>query len=58
MGVGKHYSLGLDLDWMATQPMEVVVEFASASQKVLARLLTFPLVTVAALNGEDNESDF
>ena len=52
IGVGKHYSLGLDLEWMATQPMEVLAEFGNTSQKVLARLLTFPLVTVAALNGE------
>ncbi len=58
IGVGKHYSLGLDLEWMARRPLEEVVDFASESQKVLARLLTFPLVTVAALNGKSRYDTF
>ena len=51
MGVGKHYSLGLDLQWMAGQPSSEVKRFFDSFQQLLARLLTFPLVTVAALNG-------
>ena len=51
-GIGKHYSLGLDLEWMATNPVSEVKQFMNDLQKVLARLLTFPLVTIAAINGK------
>ncbi len=49
--VGKYYSLGLDLEWMANQQASELLQFADGSQQLLARLLTFPLVTVAAING-------
>ena len=49
--MGKHYSLGLDLEWMGTQEISVLLDFSNGSQKLLARLITFPMVTVAALNG-------
>ena len=52
IGEGKYYSLGLDLDRMATMPGLGSFEFLYEVQKLLARLLTFPLVTVAAINGE------
>lgn len=52
MGEGKFYSLGLDLDLMATMNVLELLQFSDDIQKLLARLLTFPLVTVAAINGE------
>lgn len=51
-GVGKWYSLGLDLEWMGSQSVMELLQFSNDIQKLLARLITFPLVTVAALNGE------
>ncbi|MFF0076964.1 enoyl-CoA hydratase-related protein [Streptomyces sp. NPDC005494] len=47
---GKFYSSGLDLDWLfahADQQQEYVVSV----QELFARLLSLPLVTVAALQG-------
>ena len=52
IGEGKYYSLGLDLDRMATMPGRGSFEFLYEVQKLLARLLAFPLVTVAAINGK------
>ena len=51
IGDGKFYSLGLDLEHMATMAPYELITFTSDLQKLLARLLTFPLVTVAAING-------
>ena len=51
-GEGKFYSLGLDLELMATMSAFEMVSFSNDLQKLLARLLTFPLVTVAAINGD------
>lgn len=51
IGEGKHYSLGLDLECLATLNVVEMQNFSSSLQRVLRRLLTFPLVTVAALNG-------
>ena len=50
--MGKHYSLGLDLEWLAGLPMLELTRFTNGMQKLLARVLTFPMVTVAALNGD------
>ncbi len=49
--MGKWYSLGLDLEWMAGRNALELMQFSQNTQKLSARLLTFPLVTVAALNG-------
>ncbi|MCH8985431.1 MAG: enoyl-CoA hydratase/isomerase family protein [Acidobacteria bacterium] len=50
-GAEKYYSNGLDLDWlMATEGLNVRA-FVAGTEKVLARLLGFPAITVAALNG-------
>jgi enoyl-CoA hydratase/carnithine racemase len=49
-GEGKFFSNGLDLNWMAANKagaMQNVVEV----QKLFARVLTFPIPTVAAING-------
>jgi len=51
IGEGKFYSLGLDLELMASMSAFEMVSFSNNLQKLLARLLTFPLVTVAAING-------
>ena len=51
IGDGKFYSLGLDLEHMATMAPYELITFTGDLQKFLARLLTFPLVTVAAING-------
>ena len=51
MGEGKYYSLGLDLSALQLMSGMEMMYFADDLQKLLLRLLTFPLVTVAAING-------
>jgi Delta3-Delta2-enoyl-CoA isomerase len=45
-GEGKFYSNGMDLDWLATVPKQ-----AGAIYHLLGRVLSFPAITVAAVNG-------
>ncbi|MEU4160924.1 enoyl-CoA hydratase-related protein [Actinoplanes sp. NPDC026670] len=47
---GKHYSLGLDLDWLVSHADQQGA-YISSVQELLARLLTLPMVTVAAMPG-------
>ena len=47
---GKHYSLGLDLDWLGAH-MEQRTAYVTSVQDLLARLLALPMVTVAAIPG-------
>ncbi len=47
---GKHWSTGLDLDWLATQG-DAVGEFISRMHELLARVLEIGVPTVAALQG-------
>lgn len=47
---GKFWSNGLDLAWMDEHP-ELVPGFVTAVHRVLARVLTLPLPTVAAVQG-------
>jgi enoyl-CoA hydratase/carnithine racemase len=49
-GVGKFYSNGLDLDWMAGAGDDAGPVVGDA-QRLFGRLLRFPAVTVAAVNG-------
>lgn len=49
-GSGKHYSNGLDVEFMAANPDETLA-YVQSVERVLARLLTFPAPTVAAVNG-------
>lgn len=49
-GAGKHYSNGLDVDFMAANPSETL-GYVQSVERVLARILTFPAPTVAAVNG-------
>ena len=51
-GSGRFYSNGLDLEWMLTQaggPERE--EYIPAVLGLMARILVFPTITVAALNG-------
>ena len=49
-GEGKFFSNGLDLDWMAQNP-DQIGEVVNGLQALYARLLGFPMATVAAING-------
>jgi Delta3-Delta2-enoyl-CoA isomerase len=49
-GDGKFYSNGMDLDWLATAPQRAG-EYLTSIYHVLGRVLSFPAVTVAAVNG-------
>ncbi|HVA04978.1 MAG TPA: enoyl-CoA hydratase-related protein [Acidimicrobiales bacterium] len=48
-GEGKFYSNGLDLDWLGTSPDPA--SFMDEVHRLLVRVLMFPAVTVAAVNG-------
>jgi enoyl-CoA hydratase/carnithine racemase len=50
-GEDRFYSTGLDLGWLATQQGPGIRGFLTDLHALLARLLTFPMATVAALNG-------
>jgi enoyl-CoA hydratase/carnithine racemase len=51
-GTGKFYSNGLDLDWVMSGDGDMSLgELAMEAQGLLARTLTFPRPTVAAING-------
>uniref|UniRef100_A0A1X7VG08 Uncharacterized protein n=2 Tax=Amphimedon queenslandica TaxID=400682 RepID=A0A1X7VG08_AMPQE len=50
-GDGKFYSNGLDLEAMSTYNEEQFKEFDRTYQLAHKRLLTFPMVTIAAING-------
>ena len=48
-GEGRFYSNGLDLEWLGTS--EDPGGFMDRVHRLLLRILTFPAVTVAAVNG-------
>ncbi len=50
-GSGKHYSNGLDVDWMSGRGGDAIVGYVNSVEEVLGRILTFPAPTVAAVNG-------
>ena len=50
-GEGKFYSNGLDLEWLLRPDTEDMREFVAEVEKLLARVIEFPLITVAACNG-------
>mmetsp|Transcript_21598 Transcript_21598/g.42418 ORF Transcript_21598/g.42418 Transcript_21598/m.42418 type:complete len:425 (+) Transcript_21598:283-1557(+) len=47
---GKFFSNGMDLKWIDANPSEAD-ELQKNTEKLLARILTFPLPTIAAING-------
>jgi enoyl-CoA hydratase/carnithine racemase len=49
-GDGKFYSNGLDLDWLAGAAQEAG-DFLDSVHRLLGRVMGFPAVTVAAVNG-------
>jgi enoyl-CoA hydratase/carnithine racemase len=49
-GEGKFYSNGLDLDWIMGAGDEAN-GFVNEVERLLGRVLTFPAITVAAING-------
>jgi enoyl-CoA hydratase/carnithine racemase len=51
IGAGKHYSNGFDIDFLGSLDEPGLTAFMGRTLGVLARLLTFPLPTVAAVNG-------
>jgi len=50
-GTGKFYSNGLSLEHMGTLMSAAIGEYVGAVLRILARVLTFPMTTVAAVNG-------
>jgi len=50
-GTQKFYSNGLDLAWMTDAGQSEAQEFLVSVQALFARMLCFPAVTVAAING-------
>lgn len=50
-GEGKFYSNGLDLEWLLRPDTEDMRQFVAEVEKLLARVIEFPLITVAACNG-------
>jgi enoyl-CoA hydratase/carnithine racemase len=50
IGSGKFYSNGLDLEWLLAHP-EQAAPYSQRVQILLARMLTLPVPTVAAVNG-------
>jgi enoyl-CoA hydratase/carnithine racemase len=49
--VEKFYSNGLDLDWMTGDGKDEAPAFLSDLMSLFGRLLTFPIASVAAING-------
>ena len=47
---GKFYSNGLDVDWMIANPKQAQ-GYIKRVETLLSRILTFPMPTVAAING-------
>lgn len=50
-GEGRFFSLGLDLDWMGTADPAEAMASVERTMALLARTLTAPFATVAAVNG-------
>ena len=56
-GQGKYFSTGVDVSLFGSQSSRgSIVEVLSALQQLLCRLLTFPLITVAAINGKNSRT--
>jgi len=50
-GTGKFYSNGLDLDWMLSEGKGRAQEYLTSVLGIIGRVLVFPAITVAAING-------
>lgn len=51
VGEGRHYSNGFDLAYLGSAERTEVLSFVERACQLLGRVLTFPLPTVAAVNG-------
>ena len=51
-GQGKHFSLGLDVDFLGNQTEEYMEDFRAKNAKLYWRLFVFPIPTVAVMNGK------
>jgi enoyl-CoA hydratase/carnithine racemase len=51
VGSNRFYCNGYDLEWLATVDVEARRSFIADQQALLARLLLFPVATVAAISG-------
>lgn len=50
-GHSKFYSNGLDLEWLTTQDGDAMRDFVADLLNLFARIMSFPLPTIAAMNG-------
>lgn len=50
-GTGKFYSNGLDVEYMGSLAPAEIGEYVVSVMRILGRILTFPMTTVAAVNG-------
>ncbi len=50
-GSGKHFSNGFDLEFLGSLELEDLMAFMGRTSAALARILVFPIPTVAAVNG-------
>ena len=50
-GDGKYWSNGIDLDWLGVVDKDEAARFVPTLNDFLGRVLSFPIPTVAALNG-------
>ncbi len=50
-GSGKFYSNGLDLEPLTSAGAEVMAEFVADAERLFARIIAAPYITVAACNG-------
>ena len=50
---GKYYCLGFDLALATSIGPAEMTQYVADAQRLYSRLLTFPLVTVAAVNGTE-----
>ena len=48
---GKHFSLGLEFELLTSTSYSDFMKYITDVQDLFRRLLTFPIVTVAAVNG-------
>ena len=54
-GQGKHFSLGLDVDFLGNQTEEYMEDFRAKNAQLYWRLFVFPIPTVAVMNGKLSE---
>ena len=50
-GRDRFYSTGLDLDWLLAADAEPMREFVADVERVFARVMALPVITIAACNG-------